>query len=71
MLSKSSGLSPLRQESLSRMPQTVIPAQRDTCRHALTVLAYADDEACAMSSSVNSINTARNLQIKWQDAAGT
>jgi hypothetical protein len=37
--SNSSGFSPLRQESLSRMPQTVMPVQRATFMQALTVFA--------------------------------
>src|SRR5690349_102020 len=35
----SSGFSPERHESLSRMPHTVTPVQRDTARHALVTVA--------------------------------
>ena len=37
--SNSSGFSPVRQESLSRMPQTVMPVHRDTARQALVTVA--------------------------------
>jgi len=37
--SKSSGVSPERQESLSRTPHTVMPTQRETARQSLTMLA--------------------------------
>ncbi len=52
LLSNSSGFSPVRQESLSRMPQTVMPVQRATSRQDWTASPYAVAEAWAMSSSV-------------------
>src|SRR6185437_1606425 len=60
--SKSNGVSPLRHESLSRMPHVVIPVHRDTARQARTTLAYV--LACAvpepaMSSSVICTSTPR------------
>src|SRR6266540_578387 len=57
--SKSSGFSPWRQESLSRTPQTVMPTQRGTFRHALVTLPYAVAGALAMSSSVIATSTPR------------
>src|SRR5262245_58366970 len=40
LLSNSSGFWPVRHESLSRMPHTVMPEQRATFMHARTVLVY-------------------------------
>jgi hypothetical protein len=48
----SSGFCEARQESLSRMPQTVMPVQRDTARQSLTTLRYQVALAFSMSSSV-------------------
>ncbi len=47
----------MRQESLSRMPHTVMPVQRATSRQSWTALVYAVADAWAMSSSVSWTST--------------
>src|SRR5659263_460012 len=69
--SKSSGFAPVRHESLSRTPHTVMPVQRETARHALDTCAYALAwfEPCSMSSSVIWTSTPRSekrLKFAWR-----
>ena len=71
--SNSSGVSLLRHESLSRMPHTVMPAQRETFMQSFTVLLYAVVPACAMSSSVSCTSTpsaAKFDSVVWKFAGG-
>jgi hypothetical protein len=70
LLSNSSGFSPTRHESLSRMPHTVMPVQRGTARHDRVTLAYTaawfDPE---MSSSVICTSTpsaAKRCRLAWK-----
>ena len=61
--SNSSGDSPLRHESESRTPHTVIPMHRATARQSLTTLAYAVGLAFVMSSSVMCTSTPRAAKL--------
>src|SRR4051812_8076398 len=61
--SNSSGLSPERQESLSRTPQTVMPMQRGTLTQAWVSPAYCEVDALVTSASVRATSTPRAAKL--------
>src|SRR4051812_2701125 len=61
--SNSSGLSPERQESLSRTPQTVMPTQRGTLTQAWVSPAYWVVDALVTSTSVRATSTPRAAKL--------